>query len=387
MPAVATPFPENPLTAAISLGPTIAAKAEETEKQRRISPELLALLRDAGLFRMVLQREVGGTSTDLPTVLATYEEIARHDGSTGWVTMIGSGNNYILSALPQQVVEAMFSPNPNIATGGFMAPRGRAVKVEGGYRVTGRWPFGSGCEHCDWLLGGCIVYDGDTPVMEDERPLVRMMVFPKSNVKIHDTWNVAGLRGTGSHDYEVSDVFVPHDYSFLLGVDLPAFSSPHARVPLWGLLGVCLASVILGIARGALDAFGHYARTRKIGQELVMDQPLVQLRYAEAEGLVRSARSFVFDKVERVWDSAVKEQDIGPEWDTLMRLSASHAARACTDAVHLVFTAGGTEALYHESPLQRFQRDILTAQQHGMVAFYSLAGIGKTLLSDKVDDR
>ena len=160
--------PDDPLAAAAALGPDIAMAAPSAEQGRRISPELLASLRDAGLFRIWLPREVGGSATDLPTILAVFEEIARHDGSTGWVAMIGSGTNLLLSALPPDIVHEVLSPDPDIPTGGFLAPRGRATPVEGGYRVSGRWSFGSGCEHCDWLIGGCVVNDGRDPLLDEQ---------------------------------------------------------------------------------------------------------------------------------------------------------------------------------------------------------------------------
>lgn len=374
-------LPVSPVAAAVALGPTIEGAAKDTEQRRRISHELLASLRNAGLFRMGLPHEVGGSATDLPTMLATYEEVARHDGSTGWVTLIGSGNNLILTALPPETVKKVFTPDPNIATGGTWLPRGQATVVEGGYRVSGRWPFNSGCEHCDWLIGGCTVYhDGELMLNDEGQPTVRIMLYPRAEATIHDTWKVAGLRGTGSHDCEVNDLFVPAEHSFQLGVDLPEFSFPHARMPLFGMLAATMASVFLGIARGAIDIFVNYARTQRVGEGLVKDQPLIQAQVAEAEGLVRAARAFVFGTVELVWAKAVAGEDIPKTDDVLLRLAASHAARVCVEAVYLMYTAGGTAALYENNPLQRFHRDILAAQQHGMVAFHSYVGLGKALL-------
>lgn len=379
--------PDGPLATAAALGPEIKAVAGDTERSRRISPELLASLRNAGLFRMWLPHEVGGSATDLPTILAVFEEIARHDGSTGWVTMIGSGTNLLLTALPPDVVHEVFSPDPDIATGGFLVPRGRAVQVEGGYRVSGRWPFGSGCEHCNWLIGGCVVLNGGEPALDGEgRPVTRMMLFSRDEVIIHDTWNVSGLRGTGSHDYEVKDLLVPAKHSFQLSGDRTYYPFAHARMPLWGMLAVSLASVVLGIARGAIDALTEYARTQRLGGKLVKDQPLIQARVAEAEGLVRAARAFVFSTTTDVWEKAVAGAPIAATDDLLLRLASSHAARACTEAVHLMFTAGGTAALYHDSSLQRFQRDIQAAQQHGLIAFYSFEGLGKELLEEGQND-
>lgn len=373
------PLPD-PVAAAAALGPAIAAAAAQTERRRRISPELLGALRDMGLFRMGLPREVGGHATDLPTLMAVYEEFGRWDGSTAWVAMIGSGNNLLMTGLPEATVREVFA-DPDVATGGLLAPRGRAVPVEGGYRVSGRWPFGSGCEHCAWMIGGALVWGDDGPALDDDgNPTYRVVAFPQSAATIHDTWHVAGLRGTGSHDYEVRDLFVPREHSYDLFADRPAFDFPHGRVPMLGLLSILLSSVPLGMARGALDALTEHATTTRYRGRLVADNPLLRARLAEAEGIVQAARAFSFSTMERVWELATTGAPISARDEALMRLAGSHAARACSEAIHLAFTAGGTAALYEDHPLQRFQRDILAAQQHGAVAYYSFEAVGGALL-------
>lgn len=373
--------PEDPLAAVRALGPSIAAAAADTERERRVSHELLDSLRNAGVFRMGLPRGAGGSATDLPTILAVFEEVARRDGSAGWITGIGAGTNFVLTALPADAVRTVFAADPDTITGGTWLARGRAVRVEGGYRVSGRWPFGSGCEHCSWLIGGCVVFDDGEPVLDgQERPVQRVMLFPRDEAVIHDTWTVSGLRGTGSHDYEVEDLFVPDEHSFGLFDDRQAFPFAHARMPVMGTLAVMLAAVILGMARGAIDTLTAQVRGQRVGGGLVKDRPLIQVRVAEAEALVRSARAFVFATSTRVWRSAVARETIPTHDDVLLRLAASHAARVSSEAAHLMFTAGGTAALYHDNPLQRFHRDILAARQHGLVAFYSYEGLGRDLL-------
>lgn len=375
--------PDDPLAAVTTLGPSIAAAALSTERERRVSTALLTSLRDAGVFRMGLPREVGGSATDLPTMLAVFEEVARHDGSAGWVAGIGAGTNFVLTALPPTVVHEVFAADSDTISGGTWMTRGRAVRVEGGYRVSGRWPFGSGCQHCGWLIGGCVVLDEGGPLLDDrERPPVRVTLFRGEDVVIHDTWTVSGLRGTGSHDYEVKDLFVPDEHSFRMADARGAFAFAHARMPLMGMLAAMLAAVLLGMARGALDTLAQQVRGHRAGGAPVKDRPLIQVRVAEAEALVRSARAFVFGTSERVWAKAVAGETIPLEDDVLLRLASSHAARACCEAAHLAFTAGGTAALYHDNPLQRFHRDILAGQQHGMVAFYSYEALGRDLLNE-----
>jgi alkylation response protein AidB-like acyl-CoA dehydrogenase len=371
------------LASAIALGPQIAAEAAETERRRRISADLLAAIKGAGLMRMWLPHEVGGSASDLATILQVYEEVARHDGSTGWVTMIGSGTNFLFTALAPASVHAIFGPDPDIVTGGFFAPRGLATPVEGGYRISGRWSFASGCEHCDWMLGGCTAHDANGPILDEEgRAQLRMMVFRREDAIIHDTWNTAGLRGTGSHDYEVEGLFVPNEYTFNLGVDRPDFSFAHAGLPLFSTLASCLGATTLGIARGALDALIDHARTRRFREGHVKDLPLIRTRVAEAEAQLRAARAFLFDRVERVWALAAADREIPTREGVLLRLAATHAVRTSAEVARSMFESGGVAALYEGSPLQRCMRDALAAQQHVMTAFHSFEGLGRALLDE-----
>src|SRR5206468_2765103 len=137
--------------------------------------------------------------------------------------------------------------------GGVFAPRGRALRVDGGFRVTGRWPFASGCEHCDWLMGGCVVDGGDGTLetLPNGMPDIRLMLAPADNVVIHDTWNVSGLRATGSHDIELADVFVGEEMAASVISDAPRHDGPLYAFPLFGLLALAIAGVSLGTARGA----------------------------------------------------------------------------------------------------------------------------------------
>jgi alkylation response protein AidB-like acyl-CoA dehydrogenase len=384
--AATDPTPENPLAAAIALGPAIAAAAVDTERRRRISPDLLQALKRAGFMRMWLPREVGGTAYAFPKILEVFEALARYDGSTAWVTMIGSGTNFLFTGLPRDTVHEIFEPDPDIVTAGFLSARGRAEGVEGGYRISGRWQFGSGCEHSDWLMGGCSIVEGDTPVVDDQgRPQMRMMVFPRDAAVIHDTWRAAGLRGTGSHDYEVEGLFVPEGRTFRLFVDRPDFDFVHGRMPLFSTLATCMGTLALGMARGAIDALVEHARTRRFGEGLVKDLPLIRTRVAEAEALVLSARAFLFGGVERAWSQAVANEEIAARDAVLLRLAASHAVRSSAEAIQLMFLAGGASALNESNPLQRFQRDILATQQHLITAFHTFEGLGRELLDEGQD--
>jgi indole-3-acetate monooxygenase len=372
----------DPLAAAAALGPRIAAEAPETERRGRLSDDLWTEIREAGLLRMWLPAEIGGTQVDLPRITAACEEVARHDGSAGWVTMIGSGTNYLMTSLREDVVRRIFEPDPDISSAGLLVPLGRARRTASGYHLSGRWPFGSGCEHSHWMIGGAVVVgdDGGPETDAEGRPVTTMLAFPTTDVTIHPTWNVSGLHGTGSHDYEVIDLFVPADHAFVLTGDRTAFAFPHAYLPFRGALASQAAAVLLGMARGALDALLDQIAGADHRSGAPKDRPLLQARIAHAEASIRSARSFLYDAVDGAWANAVAQEAPTLADDFALRLASSHAARASTEVAELTLTAGGTASLYAESPVQRFHRDIHVAQQHGIIAYYTFEELGRDLL-------
>ncbi len=379
--------PADPFAAALELGPEIAAEAGRTERTGRISDALWTKIRDAGFLRMWLPKEVGGSEMDLPTIIAVCEELARHDGSTAWVTMIGSGTNYLLTSLHEDVVQEVFGPDPDIASAGLFVPMGRAQRSDGGFRLSGRWTFGSGCELARWMIGGAVVLgdDGEPELDDDGDRVTSMFAFPTTDVTIHRTWDVSGLRGTGSHDYEAENLFVPVERTFMLTGDRTAFGFPHAHLPFRGVLAAQLAAVLVGMARGALDALLDQVTSAQHRTGAPKDRPLLQARVAQAEGLTRAARAFLHGAVERTWAKALTGEPAAKEDDYALRLAASHAARSCAEVADLTLTAGGTASLYAHSPVQRFHRDIHAARQHGLVAYYSFEELGRDLLALHVE--
>jgi alkylation response protein AidB-like acyl-CoA dehydrogenase len=254
-------------------------------------------------------------------------------------------------------------------TGGVFAPRGTALPVEGGYRVKGRWPFASGSQHCAWLMGGCLV-------RTDGPPSARMMIVPAAQARIEDTWRVAGLCGTGSHDLVIDDVVVPAARSVALGADPPRVEAPLYAFPVFGLLAVGIAGVALGIARAAIDELVRLARekTPQGSRRALAERGVVQAQVAEAEALVRSGRAFLHEAIDQAWQAAEEEGAIAVGDRALLRLAATQATTNAARATDLAYT-GGT-SIYLESPLQRCFRDVHVATQHVMVAgpTYELTG-------------
>ena len=231
------------LEAARALAPEISARAADSEAARRLAPELAAKLAAAGLFSICVPARYGGGELSARDVLRVIEAVARADGAAGWCVMIGATTGVLAASLPEPFAREIYAANPRVVTGGAAAPIGRARAVAGGHQVSGRWSFGSGCQHSDWLVGGTVM---DTPGE------ARLMFFARDQVQIHDTWYTGGLRGSGSHDFEVADAFVPEGRSVRLG-SRPLCDGPLYRFPVFGLLALGVCAVALGIARRALD--------------------------------------------------------------------------------------------------------------------------------------
>ncbi|MGW5672877.1 acyl-CoA dehydrogenase family protein, partial [Micromonospora sp. NPDC003776] len=204
------------LSAVRELTPELTARAGEIERARELPADLLDRLRTAGCFRMFVPRSHGGYEVDLRTGMAVLETLARADGSTGWTVMIGSETPHLLAMLPRDRFDKHYAAGPDLVVAGGFAPQGRAELADGGFQVTGRWAFASGCRHADLIFGNCLVTaDGQPlPGADGGPPEMRSMLFPADRVTVEDTWHVLGLRGTGSHDVRVESAFCPAEESF-----------------------------------------------------------------------------------------------------------------------------------------------------------------------------
>jgi alkylation response protein AidB-like acyl-CoA dehydrogenase len=334
----------------------------------------------ADLFRLLTPRALGGLEVDLRTVIQVVEELARVDGSAGWAVMIG--NSGLFTAwLDAEAGQEIVGLDPGLPTGGALAPAGQAVAVPGGYRVTGRWSFASGCEYATWLLGGCVVTGGNRRSGADAEPELRVLYFPSSDCEILDTWSVGGLRGTGSHDFQVRDVFVPRRLSFA-PADSPVQTGPLYRLPLFALLASILPAVPLGIARGAIDALVELASTKTPAASrcLLRDRAMVQTQVAQAEAVLRAGRALLFDTVSDAWSSVVAGRTVSLQQRALLRLAATHATIGAAQAVDLMYQAAGGSSVYTNSRLERAFRDVHVATQHLGVSPTMYEPVGRVLL-------
>ena len=361
------------LVAARSFAGAIRAHAAAAEAARRQPPELMRRLADAGLFAICIPAELGGGELSARDALRVIEEVSRADGATGWCVMIGATTGVLAASLPDAFAREIYGANPSVITGGAAAPLGRARATDGGHSVTGRWPFGSGCQHSEWLVGGTLMGEGD--------PGPRLVFFARDQVRILDTWHTGGLRGTGSHDFEVSDAFVPEGRSVLLGSE-PRSAGPLYRFPVFGLLALGVCAVTLGVARRAIDELVALASAKVptgSGRNL-SSRSVVQRQVGEAEASLRSARAYVYGAIDAAWRIAARGESLPLETRADLRLAAVNAAWSAVRAVDLAYHAAGGTSVYDASPLSRCFRDIHVATQHIMVAQPIFEVVGRVTL-------
>jgi alkylation response protein AidB-like acyl-CoA dehydrogenase len=378
-----TSTPEPDLVAAAqALAPRIRALRADSERQRRLPAELVAAMHARKLFRMFIPTELGGLETDLLTAARVVEAVATADGAAGWNLMIGSTYGLMAALLPQATAREVYGP-PDAVAAGALRPTGTARVVDGGYVVDGSWAYASGIQHATYWNAGCFVMEGASRrKTEDGAPEVRMVFFPPQDGELIDTWDVGGLRGTGSHDYAVKDLFVPAARTMTLD-DRPWASGPLYRVPIQALLDTSMAAVGLGIGRAAIDAFAELAtaKTSSAGSSKpVAERAMSQTNVARAEAALLSARSFLYDTVGGVWADVLAGRTPDARQLAIARLARVNAYAAGAQAVDLVYEAGGGSSIYAVSPLERCLRDIRTASQHVSMATANYEVVGRVLL-------
>ena len=353
--------------AAGRLAPEIEAARPAIERDRQLPELLVRRLREAGLFRLWLAQSLGGPELSLTEFARVIERLAQADGSVGWCVSIGAAYTRFSGFLSEPVARRIFVED-NAVVAGALAPGGKAVAVEGGFRLSGHWAFGSGIMHSDWMVGTSVILEDGRPRRTRAGALdTRVMFFPTSAVKVIDTWDVGGMRGTGSHDYQVSDHFVPTDYA-IEGIK-PVLRGPLYALSRHSVYPVAIAAVPLGIARAALETFRVLAgsRTPQIGTMLLRDKLTTQAAVGRAEALLRAARAFLFEACDDAW--ATSSNGLEPTMDqrALVRLACAQVATAAKEVVQTLYEIAGGAAVYEANMLQRHLRDVQVTAQHFQV--------------------
>jgi 3-hydroxy-9,10-secoandrosta-1,3,5(10)-triene-9,17-dione monooxygenase len=348
------------LDRAKSLAPVLRERAFDTENARRISDETINDLKAAGLFRVLQPKAYGGYEFDPQVFMEIAMIIGSACPSTGWVYSVIGVHNWQLALMPKQAQDDVWGEDQDVLISSSYTPRGKIEIVDGGYRVSGRWSFSSGCGHAQWvILGG---------VAEEEDGTVRRLCFllPRADYEIDDVWHVIGLRGTGSNDIVVDGAFVPeyrtHAYtSGSVTSDSPIYQLPFASVFTFGI-----TAPLLGAAQGALDEHIQWTaeRVRVTRGTRVAEEPFSQARVADAFGELDGARLQMRRDLDEMMELARDEKEIPIELRARGRLDQVRATQLAASAIDRVFQNSGGRVLHERNPIQRAWRDIHAGAQH-----------------------
>jgi len=365
------------------LAPEIERRGDEIASLRRLPADLVAQLKAAGVFRMSMPRAWGGPEMTPRDQCEVYELLGAADASVAWCVKIGSDSGYYAALLEDSVARTVFTDLDSV-TAGQVPPNGKAERVPGGYRVSGRWTFGSGSTHADVIIGGCLITENGQPIMTNLGPLTRVIAAPASSFEVLDTWHSTGLAGSGSNDYRTSDLFVPAAHTFSL-------QDQSSRLePLYRYSGMFLASwqgVALGLARRAIDAAMAIVGTKMS----IFPPPPVPLRQrpharvalAKAEMEWRAARAFTYEVIDRIWAEAQSGGDVSAESRIAMMQSLSYAFRTARHVTEAMYDLVGTTAVFStKSPLDRLLRDAITMSQHLLLGDGFLEVVGGAMLGE-----
>ncbi|MGH2943850.1 MAG: acyl-CoA dehydrogenase family protein [Solirubrobacteraceae bacterium] len=365
--------------------PRLREWSEEIERARRLPAEVVEMLRGAGVFRMGFGREWGGPGMSSIEQTEVIEALSYGDASAGWCAMIGMDTGLYARFLEPSVARAMF-PSLDMVTAGLLFPTGRAERVPGGFRLTGRWQFGSGITHSDWVVSGAFIYrDGKPEPSPDGNPRdSRLMMVPREQVEVIDTWHTTGLAGSGSCDYTITDVFVPeeHTLSFDTVRDDPGpLAQPEVHMR-------NMPGVPLGVARAALDHVREIASTRvHPGSGAAWaDNYRIQLTLAECEADFVATRSGVYGSMHRQWEVLAAGgtlDDLTPHERAALPLSRVHCFRTARSIVTRLYDLLQTASIYKPSPMDRWLRDTMTMCQHIVAQDRILQSAGAHLLGGK----
>ena len=367
-------------TLSLATVPAILAERDNIEQGRELPPGLVQTMCKAGLFSLWLPKALGGPELTAVDFVRIIEAIARADGSVGWCAAVGACYSCFAGYLEESAAHEIYGSG-NTILAGTLNPTGRAVAVPGGYRVTGQWSYGSGIQHSNWVIGNCLVFDGDTArTNPDGSPVIRLMIFPRSDVTVIDTWRVSGLRGTGSHDFRLDGLFVPEQRAITGFGGTPTQPGRLYGLP-FTIFSVSLVGVPLGLARAAIDALTELAESKRPmdSKQLLKDKPAIQAAIGRAEATLRAARAFLFEAVQAMWDAAETSAP-SLEQRALVRLSITHVAWAAKQVTEMMFESGGGTALYEDGRLARCSRDAQAVAQHIALTSNNYEFAGRVLL-------
>jgi indole-3-acetate monooxygenase len=366
--------PTDVLTAVDGIVDTIRNHTEAIDAERRLPEPVAAAIRSTGINRVLVPAELGGTE-DVLTYLTAVERIAAVDGSAGWCACIGAGSNVFAGFVGETAARTIFT-DPDAPGAGVFGPLGNAVPRDGTLRLSGRWPFASNCLHASLI--------GLSGWLHDEAgavdPIPRYFVLSATEVTVHDTWDVRGLRGTGSNDVSVDDLVIDPSHMCTFA-DQPWPAGAMWRVPLFSVLGPALAAATLGMARGAIDAVLERARTRTSGMRgAIADDAVALSDLTTADSTLRAARGAMHEQVATTLEIAARDGRVPAEQQAQTLLAALYAGEVAVQATSMAHHLGGGSAAYASSSLLRALNDVQTARQHIFFTRANRVILGKALI-------
>lgn len=363
---------ENGVDLVDSIASVVLAEADAAEEARTLTEPMVDALWDSGLMEYLNPGAAGGAEPGFAEMLSIWQRMARLDGSFGWIGIANLPSAAAVAAyLPDAGFEETFGRGGRITMGGQFAPNGQGIRVEGGYRLSGSWNFGSGTGHSAFVCAGFLpIEDGNFCFDDDGQISLRAAVVPREDITFTDGWHVQGLRGTGSYDYNVVDLFVPEHRTFGLFDRTPVRGeSPAFRMGLMAITAAGHAAWALGVAESMLEDVKELAltRTRMGDMSTLANRPSFQRGYAHHLGMWRAARLLVFETFTSVEAAVASGEELTPSHRADMRIAATYATEACREVAQWAHLAAGTTAIREGNRLERAFRDLYTGTQHAFI--------------------
>jgi len=382
---MSTAVEQNLIGAARELGPMLRANAQRSDREGRLPAESVKGMRDAGLFRMYVPRSLGGLQVDPVTHARVQEELSRHDSAAGWMLQAVASSAWWCSRLPTETSEEIYGDSPDQVLSVSFAFPYEGTPVDGGLRLSGQRPFASNVSDASWIWVTSLTMDNGEPVTVEGAPMVRAAFFPASEARVVKTWDTLGMRGTDSNDVSIKNLVVPERRTFRIGIDHtpgPLYDDPLYRAPAMVLVGSYVPAVALGIARDAIDEFVALAqgKTPFASATTLRERATAQAKLGRAEGLLRSARTYLYDRLAWGWDRTVAGVELTLEQRSEVLLACVQAITASAQAVDLVYSAAGTSAIYRRNRIEQHFRDINVLRQQGFVSESRFETVGQVSL-------
>jgi len=378
------------LQQARNLGPKIAAASEQGERDRKLSADLMSQLHEAGLFRLLLPKPFNGGEVAPPLFFEVIEETARHDASTAWCLCQGNGCTMAAAYLDAEVAAEIWRDDPRAVLAWGPGP-GKGVVEGDGYRVTGKWSFASGGRHANWLGAHVKIVepDGSSRMLPDGTQAERTMLFPASQTQFTEIWDVIGLLGTGSDQFDLTDQFVTHDHSIVRDVaEERRYDAPLYQFKTSNMYAIGFAATALGIARTMHEDFLGLAggKTPRLTRQKLSENNVVQSEVGQSQARLGSARSFLLDEVSEIWQEVSATGRITLDHRMRIRLATTFAIHQAKYVADRVYELAGATAIFKSSPLERRFRDISTVTQQVQGQRRHFETVGAYLLGQPPDE-